>query len=59
MKKNKKSKFDLSDDDSDEEIKMTHKGKAVDDMDDFKEQINFDSDDDKDVPADIVDKLHF
>ncbi len=35
---------------------MTHRGKAIDDMEEFDDQI---SSDDGEVPAEIVDQLHF
>lgn len=39
-------------------LRLTHKGKNLEDMDDFKERIEFSSEEDN-IPAEIVDKLNF
>ncbi|KAL4485457.1 hypothetical protein ABPG72_008325 [Tetrahymena utriculariae] len=56
----KKKKFDLDSDGENEDapLKLTHKGKEIEELDDFKDQIDF-SDAEDNIPAEIVDKLNF
>ncbi|KAL4438278.1 hypothetical protein ABPG74_009701 [Tetrahymena malaccensis] len=56
----KKKKFDLDSDGENEDapLKLTHKGKDLEEFDDFKDQIDF-SDAEDNIPAEIVDKLNF
>jgi len=64
-KNNRKAKFDLDDSDNEgTEIKLTHKGQAIDDLDlnDEPRHKGEDSDDDEDrkfLDDEMVNKLHF
>lgn len=58
----KKKRFDLDSDGENEDmpLRLTHKGKNLEDLDDFKDRMVGSSDEDNaNVPAEIVDKLNF
>ena len=50
--------FDL-DDDNQEEILFTHKGKVLDDKDDFDEKIENSDSEQGELPEEMVEQLHF
>lgn len=58
----KKSRFDLDSDGENEDmpLRLTHQGKKLEDLDDYKDRIDHGSSgDEQNVPAEIVDRLNF